>query len=202
MTYNKIILLGFRCTGKSYAGRILAEKIGWELADMDTEIVKRTGKSVAEISNYGKDWTRFRELELELLRELLQKENIIIGAGGGVGVNSTKMPNKIKTFGQAEANLLKRTRGLLKILIIADKEIIKKRLIACEMKERGSRPILDSALAKSDKHKSLKTLIDSNMKVLDERKEKYENLGDIVINNTNRKVNLKNIIDIIQNARK
>ncbi len=78
-----IVLIGYRGTGKSTVGKILAAKLGRELVSTDAEVVKRAKLSIPEIvQQFG--WEHFRDLESEVCRELGRKDGLIIDTGGGV----------------------------------------------------------------------------------------------------------------------
>jgi shikimate kinase len=78
-----IVLIGYRGTGKSVVGELLAARLGLPCIGMDTEIVKRAGMSIPEIvEEYG--WLKFRNMESELARELATLDKKIIDTGGGV----------------------------------------------------------------------------------------------------------------------
>jgi shikimate kinase len=78
-----IALIGYRGTGKSVVGELLAARLRMQCIGMDAEIVKRAGMSIPEIvEKYG--WQKFREIESEKARELSGFDNIVIDAGGGV----------------------------------------------------------------------------------------------------------------------
>ena len=78
-----IVLIGYRGTGKSVVGEILAARLRMHCIGMDTEIVKRAGMSIPEIvEKYG--WQKFRDLESEEARRLAGLDNIVIDTGGGV----------------------------------------------------------------------------------------------------------------------
>ncbi|GAH72394.1 unnamed protein product, partial [marine sediment metagenome] len=60
-----IVLIGMRGSGKTAVGRILAQKLGRELIEMDELIVGKAGLSIPEIvEKHG--WERFRDLEEEV----------------------------------------------------------------------------------------------------------------------------------------
>ena len=44
-----IFLIGYRCAGKTAAGILLADRLGWGFFDADVELVKEAGKSIKEI---------------------------------------------------------------------------------------------------------------------------------------------------------
>ena len=79
--YN-IVLIGFMGTGKSTIARELAKTRQMNIVEMDEEIVRRRGKSIADIfKEEGEEY--FRDLETALLKELQTKENQVISCGGG-----------------------------------------------------------------------------------------------------------------------
>ena len=78
-----IVLIGYRGTGKSVVGEILAARLRMQCIGMDVEIVKRAGMSIPEIvEKYG--WQKFRDIESEEARKLAGLDNIVIDTGGGV----------------------------------------------------------------------------------------------------------------------
>lgn len=82
MTPERIFLIGLSGSGKSTAGRILARLLGWEFVDTDDEIERRTGMSVARLFERDGE-ARFRQLELEVLRDVAAREPVVIATGGG-----------------------------------------------------------------------------------------------------------------------
>ena len=83
-TGNNIILIGFSTTGKSVVGREVARQLGWELVDTDEEIVRLSGKSIAQIfAEDGEEY--FRRMERQVLAKACKKEEkTVIVTGGGV----------------------------------------------------------------------------------------------------------------------
>jgi shikimate kinase len=78
-----LVLIGYRGTGKSTIGALLAGRLKMRYVSTDAEIVKRAGMSTPEIvERYG--WKRFRDLESEVTRDLTRLDNLIIDTGGGV----------------------------------------------------------------------------------------------------------------------
>ena len=79
---NIYYLTGFMASGKSTIGPILANTLGWDHYDLDREIEKIVGKKVTEIfKTLGEPY--FRKIETSLLKELSQKNKLIISLGGG-----------------------------------------------------------------------------------------------------------------------
>jgi shikimate kinase len=78
-----IVLIGYRGTGKSVVGKLVAARLQMTCIGMDAKIVKRADMSIPEIvEKYG--WQKFRDLESEEARELARLDNIVIDTGGGV----------------------------------------------------------------------------------------------------------------------
>ena len=86
ISYNtnmKVILIGYRGSGKSSVGRLLAPRLGGGFADVDDQIMARFGgKSVAEIwGEFGEP--AYRQVEVEVTQGLLNSDFRVIGLGGG-----------------------------------------------------------------------------------------------------------------------
>lgn len=94
---RNIILTGFMGAGKTAAGKQLAKLMNREFVDMDTEIVRRHGISIATIfSQHGEE--RFREWEGALALELAMRQNVVVAAGGGSLVDD-KVFHELCVFG-------------------------------------------------------------------------------------------------------
>src|SRR5437868_3606467 len=79
----RLILIGYRGTGKSTVARHLGLKLGWEWIDADVEVELRAGMSIAAMfADEGELF--FRDLESRVLNDLLRRERIVLAAGGGV----------------------------------------------------------------------------------------------------------------------
>ena len=78
-----IILLGFPGSGKSTLGLSLSRILNLPFIDADAYISLKTGMSVSRIfAEYGEK--RFRELESEILIEILDEPRSVIATGGGM----------------------------------------------------------------------------------------------------------------------
>ena len=78
-----IVLVGYRGTGKSAVGQILAQNLGLSYVEMDAEIVSQAGQTIPEfVAAHG--WDSFRDLESNILFELTQQTGWVIDTGGGV----------------------------------------------------------------------------------------------------------------------
>jgi shikimate kinase len=78
-----IVLVGYRGTGKSAVGAIVAERLGMQCIAMDAKIVEKVGMSIPEFVEKH-DWPAFRNVESEVARELSGVDNIVVDSGGGV----------------------------------------------------------------------------------------------------------------------
>ena len=83
LNFSKIALIGFMGVGKSSVGKVLANKLNYDFADIDAIIESRCGKSIPEIFKCDGE-KRFREIETAVLNELINKDNIVISCGGGI----------------------------------------------------------------------------------------------------------------------
>ena len=77
-----IVLVGYRGTGKSTVGRLLAARLVRELVSTDAEIVKRAQRTIPEIVAQ-EGWEYFRDLESGICRELAGRDQLVIDTGGG-----------------------------------------------------------------------------------------------------------------------
>lgn len=82
-----ITLIGYRGSGKSSVAEPLAERLGFSWIDADDEIERVAGKSIATIfAEEGEP--RFRQVEREVMQDLLGRDKLIIAAGGGAILNA------------------------------------------------------------------------------------------------------------------
>jgi len=78
-----VVLIGYRGTGKTTVAQLLGLALGWNWIDADVEIEMRAGRSIAAIfAEQGEP--AFRDLESAVIAELVERERILIAAGGGV----------------------------------------------------------------------------------------------------------------------
>src|SRR5205085_5050031 len=84
LSFSGIALIGLRGAGKSTLGKMLAERIGWSFVELNKEIERGNGLSVAEIiALYGQEG--FRRMEQAALGQLLaRKELMVLATGGGI----------------------------------------------------------------------------------------------------------------------
>ncbi len=77
-----VVLIGFSGSGKSSVGRLLAQRLGWELIDTDAEVERVAGKRIHQVfSEEGE--AAFRRLEREAVGRALRGSSRIVAVGGG-----------------------------------------------------------------------------------------------------------------------
>ena len=83
---RNIYLVGFMGTGKTFVGRILAEKLKRPFVEMDAEIERLAGKPIGDIFREdGED--AFRAMETRLLEDLARQSGLVVSCGGGTVCN-------------------------------------------------------------------------------------------------------------------
>src|SRR5262249_44493213 len=84
-----IALIGLMGAGKSSVARVLGERLGVGVADLDGMIEATEGCSVAELfERAGEAW--FRRRESELLAEALRSGVQVVACGGGVVLDAER----------------------------------------------------------------------------------------------------------------
>lgn len=79
---KNIVLTGFRATGKSLIGRLLAQKLRYTFIDADILLCERLGAPIADIvAQHG--WPFFRQAERQLLMEVPVMVQTVLATGGG-----------------------------------------------------------------------------------------------------------------------
>lgn len=83
---RNVLLTGLPGSGKSTAGKYLAQLLDRDFLDLDAEIVRRTGKTIPELFGPGEE--NFRKAETAVLEALLEEgiTDTVIACGGGVVV--------------------------------------------------------------------------------------------------------------------
>ncbi len=89
--------MGFMTSGKSTLGKILANVLGWDFADLDKVIEQSENMKITQIFE-KKGEKYFRELEEKIFFEICEKEFIVISLGGGT-VENANIIKKISEIG-------------------------------------------------------------------------------------------------------
>ncbi len=153
-----MVLIGYRGTGKSTVGKMLAARLGRELISTDAEIVKRAKRSIPEIvAQQG--WEYFRDVESAVCQDLAGRDQLVIDTGGGVVLR----PQNVE--------VLKRNGKL--IWLTATIETITSRIGG-----DTQRPSLTGT----------KTFVEEIAEVLQDRMPKYKASADYVIQTDDRSI--------------
>jgi shikimate kinase len=112
---TSLALIGFMGTGKTVVGKILAAKLGKEFIELDTLVEKKAGRAIPAIFREDGE-IRFRELEIEVTREVAGKKNAVIACGGGIVLNKINIDRLgrdcvIVCLTASPAVILQRTSG-------------------------------------------------------------------------------------------
>jgi shikimate kinase len=154
-----LVLIGYRGTGKSTVGRLLAARLGRELVSTDAEIVKRAQCTIPEIVAQD-GWEYFRDLESDICRELAGRDQLVIDTGGGAILR----PQNVEAL---------KKNGTV-FWLTASVETIAKRIGG-----DNQRPSLTGT----------KSFVDEVQDVLRERAPKYQAAADHVISTDDRSIN-------------
>ncbi|MFH0981443.1 MAG: shikimate kinase, partial [Planctomycetota bacterium] len=66
---RNVVLIGYRGSGKTTVGRLLATRMGYAFVDTDARVVERAGKTIADL--FAEDGEpAFRELEADVIAEV------------------------------------------------------------------------------------------------------------------------------------
>jgi len=158
---KNVILIGYRCTGKSSAGKQLAERMSLPFFDTDELIVEREGMSIREIVETG-GWNLFREREKDVAKGLQATEGSVIAAGGGI-------------FDDSGNRVLLRKEGIF-FWLMADEETIIERMMN-DHRSEGSRPSLA--------HRDLRSDVIATLR---ERKPIYRQMADFTVNTSGKAI--------------
>ena len=79
----QVFLWGMPGAGKSFTAARIADLLGWSYIDLDVAVERKTGQSIADIF-ITRGETGFREMEAEILREIIALDSrFILACGGG-----------------------------------------------------------------------------------------------------------------------
>ncbi|TQN72091.1 Pentafunctional AROM polypeptide [Colletotrichum shisoi] len=83
---KSVFIIGMRGAGKTTAGRWMADTLRRPFIDLDEELERRAGMTIPEMIRGSRGWDGFRKDELDLLRDVLEKQShgYIFSCGGGI----------------------------------------------------------------------------------------------------------------------
>jgi shikimate kinase len=108
-----IILIGYRCTGKSSVGERIAGQLQLPFYDTDRMVCLQTGRTIEQVVS-AQGWEAFRREEREAVRKAVGPGDRVIALGGGAVME--------------DENLQVLMPGGLFILLTADLQTIRERM--------------------------------------------------------------------------
>jgi shikimate kinase len=156
-----IVLIGYRCTGKTSVGRRISERLAIPFYDTDELIKEHTGKTIKEIVDHG-GWEAFRKEEKVIIIGLPSWEYAVISVGGGA----------VMDIGNREA--LKRS-GLF-LWLTADVGTIVERMRDDRTGDEQRPPLSSSGLEREISD------------ILKQRTPIYQQLADFTIDTTGKEI--------------
>ncbi len=152
-----LILIGYRCCGKTGVGECLADLTGYVFVDTDQQIESDLGMQIDRLVS-DRGWHYFRQKETRVLETLMKRENQVIATGGGMVL-------------APENRELMKNNGTV-IWLTADTNNIVQRL-AADPKTLSQRPRFTS-----------RSLADETRDILAKRTPIYEALADMRVDTT------------------
>ncbi|HDR14648.1 MAG TPA: shikimate kinase [Desulfobacteraceae bacterium] len=150
-------LIGFRCSGKTTVGRLLAERLGKNFTDTDELIERMSGMEIHRFVAL-KGWESFRKIETQALETALAREFQVIATGGGLVLNPE--------------NVFRLKRKAIVFWLRASIEVIQRRI------SRDSERFLRPGLTQNDPVGEVDAL-------LRQRTPLYQNAADHVVDSGN-----------------
>jgi shikimate kinase len=93
----KIILIGYRCTGKTSVGREISKRLRIPFYDTDGLVQGSIGKTIREMVD-EEGWDAFRARERAIIEQLPSLADAVIAAGGGA-ITDAENRNVLKHAG-------------------------------------------------------------------------------------------------------
>ena len=125
-----LVLVGYRGTGKSTVGRLLAARTGRPFVDADVQIEARAGRSIRTIFEESGE-PAFRDWEERVLREVAEgRPGAVLATGGGAILREANR-RTLRAFGMV-------------VWLRAEPSVLARRLEA-DARTRAARPALTAA---------------------------------------------------------
>jgi shikimate kinase len=167
----KIVLIGYRCTGKTSVGKRLAERLGIPFYDTDELVQRDAGKTIRELVDQ-EGWDAFRARERAIIKQLPLSADAVIAAGGGAIMDA------------ANRKALKH-KGLC-VWLMADVRTIVERMRDDKASAAQRPPLSGDGLEQE------------TAKILEARRPFYQEMADCTIDTSGKGINV--IVDEILSA--
>lgn len=171
-----VVLIGYRCAGKSEVGRRLALCLQRPFVDTDDLIEERRGALISDIVK-SDGWDYFRTMEKKIIEEISKGDRLIIAPGGGVVLD-------------AENVVSLRKNGLV-IWLKADPKILLKRM-GEDPQTNSRRPAL-----------TRKGALEELKEVMAHREPFYERAADVQLDTSTLELEavVKRVLSVIEEKR-
>lgn len=110
-----LFLIGYRGSGKTTVGHLIADRLGWAFVDADAVLEERHGRTIRDIFA-AEGEAGFRDKEAAVLADLCTRTNTVIATGGGIVLREAnrellKQHDTIAWLTAEPATLLERIRA-------------------------------------------------------------------------------------------
>ena len=174
MNASNLFLIGYRCTGKSSVGRLLAATLDRSFVDTDSLVVSKSGMSIRGIVD-NRGWEAFRRVERTALQQVCTVDRQVVATGGGIVLDADNI------------KLMKKSGRI--IWLMASPEIIKARMVQ-DQDSVAFRPALTSADSISEIEETLAKRAPLYQHAMDVRVDtdnfSLDAIVDIIMENLNR----------------
>ena len=158
---RNLVLIGYRATGKSAVGALLAGKLARPCLDLDEVLEEEAGQAIADLVA-AQGWAEFRRREKELVVRYGRHPGQVLATGGGVILD----PENVKML---------RENGVV-VWLMADPDTIRERLSQDQVQE-SQRPSLTGS-----------GTMDEVAEVLKSRQPLYKAAAHIVIDTAGQSI--------------
>jgi shikimate kinase len=155
-----IVLIGYRGTGKTVVGKVLAKRLGRPFVDADVHIEVKAGRTISDMVA-AEGWPFFRAREKEAIHEISEMDNSVIAPGGGAVMD--------------EENVAYLSNKGWFVLLKADIDTMIQRIQGDQTSAQQRPKLLDD---KDDIYRETKAVIEQRMPT-------YETVADFAIDTTN-----------------
>jgi shikimate kinase len=84
-------LIGARGVGKTFIGRLLARRLGYDFLDTDELVQQKADRTIAELVEQ-QGWPAFRAIEGDVLSACSRLERVVVATGGGAVLHNEVWP--------------------------------------------------------------------------------------------------------------
>ena len=120
VNHSNLFLIGYRCTGKSSVGNLLAAALSRMFVDTDSLVASQKGMSIREIVT-SRGWKVFRRFEHTVLNQVCAADQQVVATGGGIVLDADNV-NLMK--GSGRIIWLRASPETIKARMVQDKDSV------------------------------------------------------------------------------